>query len=186
MAGRGCAPTPVASEDGGVRLFVAVCPPPHVIERMAALERPTAPGVGWTGPDQWHVTLRFLGEVPDPAPVERALRAVPLPAATATVGPDAEVLGRNVLVLPVAGLDGVAGAVATATAGFGQDDPRPFRGHLTLARRRRGGTALGLLGGRPELGLEATFEVAAVALVRSHLDRAGARYETLAEVPLGT
>jgi RNA 2',3'-cyclic 3'-phosphodiesterase len=169
-----------------MRLFVAVWPPAEVVERIAALERPEVGGVRWTGPDQWHVTLRFLGEVPDPAPVERALRAAtpPLPAAEASLGPDAEVLGRNVLVLPVGGLDPLAAAVAAATAGMGQDDPRPFRGHLTLARRRRGGPPLSRLAGRPEARLGAAFEVTSVALVRSHLDRAGARYETLAEVAL--
>jgi RNA 2',3'-cyclic 3'-phosphodiesterase len=165
-----------------MRLFVAVWPPAAVMDRIAALARPEVAGVRWTGREQWHVTLRFLGEVPDPAPVERALRAAPLPATEAALGPGAEVLGRNVLVLPVAGLDELAGAVAAATADLGQDDPRPFRGHLTLARRRRSGSSLAPLARSGTLSLEAAFPVGAVAVVRSHLDRAGARYETLAEV----
>jgi 2'-5' RNA ligase len=34
-----------------------------VVAQLAALDRPTRPGIRWTTEDQWHVTLRFLGEV---------------------------------------------------------------------------------------------------------------------------
>ena len=40
-------------------------PPPEVVARLAALARPTVEGVRWTTPEQWHVTLRFLGWVDD-------------------------------------------------------------------------------------------------------------------------
>ncbi len=52
-------PSPVRSE----RLFVALALPPPVREALAVLAQPL-PGVTWTRPDQLHVTLRFLGEVP--------------------------------------------------------------------------------------------------------------------------
>ena len=48
-----------------MRLFVAVWPPYEVVNSIAALERPPLPGLRWTTPDQWHVTMRFLGDVDD-------------------------------------------------------------------------------------------------------------------------
>jgi 2'-5' RNA ligase len=131
--------------------------------------------VRWTARAQWHVTLRFLGEVADPAPVAAALEAAHLAACEAVAGPRVIALGRSTVVLPVAGLDALAAGVAAATAGFGAPvGTRPFRGHLTLARVRRG-SVQHLVGG----ALEARFPVDDVRLVRSHLGPAGARYEDL-------
>ncbi|NIR41602.1 MAG: RNA 2',3'-cyclic phosphodiesterase, partial [Actinobacteria bacterium] len=48
------------------RLFVAVWPPPSVVDLLARLPRREEPGVRWTTEAQWHVTLRFLGRA-DPA-----------------------------------------------------------------------------------------------------------------------
>jgi 2'-5' RNA ligase len=59
--------------DRVVRLFVAVWPNEEVTARIAALDRPEVRGLRWTTPDQWHVTLRFLGQVEDPEPVVAAL-----------------------------------------------------------------------------------------------------------------
>src|SRR5947208_13080656 len=47
-----------------LRLFIALTLPPAVRDVLAALAQPL-PGVSWTRPDQLHVTLRFLGEVPE-------------------------------------------------------------------------------------------------------------------------
>ena len=177
-----------------MRLFVAVWPPPWALDAVAALARPEHPGLRWTTPDQWHVTLRFLGEVAEPGPTLRAveagapaLRAVA--AATgpggvrATMGPAVAVLGRHVLVVPVAGLEPLAGAVVAATAGVGEAPPdRPFRGHLTLARARRGAeVGPRALAGAPVQGL---WPVTELTVVRSHLSSGGARYEVVHRVAL--
>ena len=45
------------------RLFVALSLPPAVRDALAALAQPV-PGLAWTRPEQLHVTLRFLGDVP--------------------------------------------------------------------------------------------------------------------------
>lgn len=45
------------------RLFIALSLPLAVREVLAALAQPL-PGVTWTRPDQLHLTLRFLGDVP--------------------------------------------------------------------------------------------------------------------------
>lgn len=177
-----------------MRLFVAVRPPDDVLAALAALARPEHPGLRWTTRDQWHVTLRFLGEVDDPAPVAAALAAAPLAPTEAVVGPEVVALNPRVLCLPVAGLDDLAAAVAAADLpGVGRPpEDRPFRGHLTLARlsrgrgerqgsggpgRRRRRLRLGDLAGTP---LAARFPVRDVRLVRSHLGPTGARYEDLA------
>jgi 2'-5' RNA ligase len=119
--------------------------------------------------------LRFLGEVDDPAPVAAALDAAPLSPASAVVGPQVAVLGRGVLMVPVAGLDDLAAAVTGATRWFGRAPPdRPFRGHLTVARARRGAVR-GLAGE----AVGARFPVEDVRLVRSHPGPDGARYEDL-------
>ena len=45
------------------RLFLALTLPAPVRDALAVLARPM-PGVSWTRPEQLHVTLRFLGDVP--------------------------------------------------------------------------------------------------------------------------
>ncbi|MBI4626401.1 MAG: RNA 2',3'-cyclic phosphodiesterase [Verrucomicrobia bacterium] len=45
------------------RLFVALALPAPVRDALAALAQPL-PGVTWTRPEQLHITLRFLGDVP--------------------------------------------------------------------------------------------------------------------------
>jgi 2'-5' RNA ligase len=158
-----------------MRLFVAVRPPDDVLDIVAGLRRPERAGVRWTTRDHWHATLRFLGEVDDPAPVAAALDAAPLSAAAASLGPRVAVLGRGVLMVPVEGLDDLAAAVTEVTRAFGRPPPdRPFRGHLTVARARRG--AVRDLAGE---AVDVRFPVGDVRLVRSHLGRDGARHEDL-------
>jgi RNA 2',3'-cyclic 3'-phosphodiesterase len=160
-----------------VRLFVAVAPPDDVLDQVATLARPPRPGVRWTTRDQWHVTLRFLGEVADPAPVVAALRGASLPPARMRIGPAVTALGRHVVMLPVGGLEELAAAVHAATAAFGEEEHRPYRGHLTLARVKRGSAAE--LAGE---GFDAEAPVEHVELLRSRLHPDGARYERLAVV----
>jgi RNA 2',3'-cyclic 3'-phosphodiesterase len=156
-----------------VRLFIGILPPGAVLDEVARLRRPERPGVRWTTRDQWHVTLRFLGEVSDPAPVVDALDAAPLARCSAILGPEVTALGRRVVCVPMAGLDDLAAGVVAATAGFGRPpEPRPFHGHLTLARVARG--SLRDLLGEP---ISARFAVRAVRLVRSRLGPQGARYD---------
>jgi RNA 2',3'-cyclic 3'-phosphodiesterase len=166
-----------------VRLFVGVVPPDRVLDEIERLRRPERPGVRWTRRDQWHVTLRFLGEVDDPGPVAAALDAAPLSPCEARLGPRVRALGRQVVCLPVAGLDELAQAVTEATAGFGRPpEDRRFRGHVTLARLRRPARPSGLVGGP----LEDRFPVTDVRLVRSRQADGGSRYEDLHVVHLGT
>ena len=153
---------------------------------MAALERPDLPAVRWTSPEVWHVTLRFLGGVapsvvPGVAGALGGLRS--LAPAVAELGPATRRLGRSVLVLPVAGLAGVAAAVEEALSGAGlPPEERPFRGHLTVARARGRSPLPRGVSGAP---LAARWVVDEVTLVESTLRGAkGSRYEVLERVPL--
>lgn len=171
------------------RLFVAAWPPPAaaaVLSRLPALDEP---GVRRVPAGSWHVTVRFLGEADAGTVIER-LGGAELPAAVARLGPRVVALGGRQLVVPVAGVDRLAAAVRTATAGLGEPDRHRFTGHLTVAHRRPGvasrlagvpvaGAAVG--GGAGESMVE--FEVVEVALVASELRQQGARYETVATFP---
>ena len=159
------------------RLFVAAWPPPPVVGELATLAR-EEPGVRWVRPDQLHVTLHFLGATEPEAVVER-LSEQHLPAAVATLGAKVARLGRDVVMVPVSGLDELAAAVAAALAGSGRPpEPHAFRGHLTIARVRRRGPCSAL--GRH---LSATFPVTEVVLVNSMLTDAGPVYERVATFP---
>jgi len=176
-----------------VRLFIAVRPPEPVLDQVADLvERlrrsALARGddaVRWTTREQWHITLRFLGEVAEPEPVVTVLDQLgssAVGATEATLGPQVEQLGRQVLCLPSGGLDELAAGVVAATAALGQPpDDRAFRGHLTLARIRRRARRSRIVGSDEDqgAGIDARWPVGEVVLVRSHLGRGGPRYEDL-------
>jgi 2'-5' RNA ligase len=173
-----------------VRLFVAVSLPPDVTTLVRDLPRPDLASLRWTTEEQWHITLRFLGEVETPVAVADALREVPEALRAAGID-DVEALlgaatawfrGRKILHVPVTGLDDLARAVEVATApwGEGSDDP-PFAGHLTLARVRQRQTGPANLAGTP---VSAEWTVDEIALMSSTLGPGGSRYGVVAKIPL--
>jgi len=173
-----------------VRLFVAVWPCRDIVTQLAAVPRPPIAGVRWTTEDQWHVTLRFLGEIDGAEPVLAALE----PAATAAA-PVAATLGsatsfvHGMIWATVEGLDLLAGRVIDATAALGAPPgPRPFRGHITLARqnqREQPAATRRALRAAAGVALSGTWTVEALEVVESQLHSRGARYRTVARLPLG-
>lgn len=162
-----------------VRLFVAIVPPREAVDLLARLPRAEVPRVRWTTEEQWHVTLRFLGEC-SADEVVAALRTVAWPPAPeAVLRTDLRSFGRELLYVPVEGVDPLAAAVVSATRGVGAAPPgRPFTGHLTVARARRGGDVRSLA--RPAaLPEEARWRVDEVVLMASELRQAGARYSVV-------
>lgn len=165
------------------RLFVALWPSPEVIEKLRPLERPRVDGLRWTTEDQWHVTVQFLGEAD-----ETAMAAKLTSARWAThpmdvrLGPEVTLLGKEIVCLPASapGLEKLARQVSEVT---GVPRTNRFKGHLTLARARNKTpkAALENLKGTP---FEAGWTADKIALVRSSLNPGGARYETVAEVPV--
>jgi 2'-5' RNA ligase len=176
-----------------VRLFVAVDLPAEVVGHLSGLARPELASLRWTTPEQWHVTVRFLGEVPasdleGAAGLVAALDTVPDALAAAGVGrveaslgpASAWFPGRQVLQVPVAGLDELAGAVALVTGAWG-DEERGFRGHLTLARARARLRGPASLAG---VAVAASWVVAELVLYSSSLGPGGPRYTVLHRVAL--
>lgn len=164
------------------RLFVAIWPPDHVIETLRELPRKDQRGVRFVPPENWHITLRFLGECRIDEASEAVDEAVFEPA-RARLGPAVDLLGTRAVVVPVGGLDDLAAAVDTVTGDLGDvRRPRRFVGHLTLARVKRHHRVGKIVG----LACDAEFDVAEVALVESRLHPSGARYETIATWPVGT
>ena len=161
------------------RLFIAAWPDDAVRAALGGLARPAELDVRYTTPEQWHVTLRFLGTADVGAAVE-VFGTIDGASSTAIAGPVVARLGRDAVVVPVRGLDALAAAARRATAHIGEaPDPRPFHGHLTVARLRSR-AACGIAGAR----LHAEWRVREIALVRSETHPDGARYTTLATRPL--
>jgi RNA 2',3'-cyclic 3'-phosphodiesterase len=145
---------------------------------LRAVPRPEVEGLRWTSAEQWHVTLRFFGEA-DPAVAKRALSGFTAATTVAKVGPETGRFGRRILHVPVAGLAEVARLVTDRTDGVGEPpDRRHFRGHITLARATGAGRGIDLreLTGTP---VEAAWTVDRIALMASHPNPKGARYEVL-------
>ena len=164
-------------------------PPPAVVDILTALERPLRDDLRWTTAGQWHITVAFVGEVDD-GDVMALARGVERAVVPWTTGPDRRAdievvlgpkpvhVGPGVLALPVGGLDDVAAAVRRhlGQRGFSLED-RPFRGHLTLARARRGRRVpTDAVVGR----VEARWPLDSLAVVSSRLGPGGSRYETVA------
>lgn len=185
-----------------MRLFVALNLP-HELRReiydAAAPLRALGLPVRWVDPAQIHLTLKFLGEVPEPevAAVGACIASVarrhePFALRIGGLGgfPSLErprVLWLGVQAPPVLGALQAALEKELEALGFAPED-RPFRPHLTLGRVRtdaRGGSFRGLGERAGALRIDATVAVRTVDLMRSTLDPRGARYDRIAGSPLG-
>jgi 2'-5' RNA ligase len=186
-----------------VRCFVAVDLPPDV--KAAALEladalRRKARSVDarWCSPDQLHVTLAFLGEVPEQRVVDvrdalagSVTRHPPLPLRASGLGVFPGRARPRVVWLGIAddtgALAGVARAVGETLEPLGfRPEARAFRAHVTLARLRSSHGTSALLraldaADAADLG---AWSVPDVVLYRSHLHPRGARYEAVARFAL--
>ncbi|MBN2451193.1 MAG: RNA 2',3'-cyclic phosphodiesterase [Lentisphaeria bacterium] len=180
------------------RLFVAVDIGPEARASLAACGRSVAkafPGARWVRPETMHLTVRFLGDTPlDRAEdlgrilgdAVRGWRPFSCRLRGVGVFPDVR---RPVVVWAGVGegreaLTELAQNIRDALqrGGFGRD-PRPFAAHVTLARIPRGTRV-------DPRAVEAALDAAAprnladvpvrhVALYRSVLTPAGARYQSL-------
>lgn len=175
-----------------MRLFLAVWPPDEVLDAVARVATDLRDGLGrqnqratrWTERQEWHVTLRFLGEVAGPEPVLEAVHAAAPEHAEAQLGLWVQTFGRSVAHLPVTGLDELATQVTGATARLGEPpDDRGFTGHITLARAKRRQKLPRKLPPVPD-GTPVQWLVNEIALVQSHDPPHEPRYETLSVIPL--
>lgn len=189
-----------------LRLFVALDLPDPVREALrsfqAALKRAAGAAsreVKWVDPASVHLTLQFLGWVPEErrAAIEAALanaaaEASPLELRLSGAGAFPTPARPRVLWAGVAGdLEPLRALVRGLGQGFAPlghpPEARPFSPHLTLGRARdpRGSRALAPALARAGPLAPERWRCAEALLFRSHLSPSGARYEPLLRAPLG-
>jgi len=188
------------------RLFVALEPPEAVRRRLGAIAAELRRGaaraadeIRWVEPERIHLTLQFLGAVPEEriAAIERALRlaaGAARPLALEVRGAGGFPNARRPRVL-WAGVEGDLAALGALVADVGRrlgplgfpPEDRPFSPHLTLGRARDGRGAPGLGGGLARAAQVdgAPWRATELVLFESHLSPRGPRYEALARLALG-
>ncbi|MCX7643737.1 MAG: RNA 2',3'-cyclic phosphodiesterase [Rhodobacteraceae bacterium] len=178
-----------------IRCFAAIDLPGPVRDRLAMLSQ-LLPLPRRLPPENLHLTLAFLGEIPEPVAEEAhlsfaAIRAEPFALELRGLG----LFGGGKPRLAYAGvapeprLDRLQAKVEAAARRAGAPvEARRFVPHVTLARFRPGEVeparlehailAVGNFAAGP-------FPVESFALFRSRLGRGGSHYEELARYPLG-
>ena len=183
------------SGDERVRLFVALELPSFVRDALVLWRPSSGRGLRLIDPAALHVTLCFLGWR-----VEREVQPILQACARVAWIPPASLVVDDALWLPprrprvlAVRLRDDGGRLARGQAelsealqagGWYTPEVRPFLAHVTVARvarevRRAPATA-------PAAPPELSFEAARVTLYRSRLSSAGARYEALGTVVLGS
>ena len=195
----------MSADGGNLRLFVAIAVPEEIKARLAALqrkwrERLGGASVSWTRPENFHLTLRFLGDVPSNrlddltgALAGAAAPQAPLKLSVAGLGCFPNSRRPRVLWVGICdeagGLAELARRIVVATDSFScLPAQERFAGHLTLARVRRigGNSSSSIDGFIGETAARAvgSWRAETVELIRSELHPAGSRYTTLARLPL--
>ena len=186
------------------RLFIALEPPPGTRRALALAQatlRQALEGepIRWQSPDKAHLTLRFLGEVPDRdlAAITKAVRegcrrSQPFELATSAFGAFPSRQRPSVLWLGVGGelepLYALVRRLAPLLEGFGSTETGGrFVPHLTLGRVRRPG-------GRTRQRIAEALELEppepnhwradSAVLMESRLSPAGAEYRVLTRAML--
>ena len=184
-----------------MRLFIALNLSEAVrdlVFRAAERLRVEAPGVRWSRPENLHLTIRFLGDMHAEAreKVSGALNAV------ASGAPGISIRFERFGAFPSLSRPRVIwlGVEATSELRLLRDrvqnqleaagierDAGPFRPHVTLGRVKGPGAEINrhLIAGAARPDLRTDVWVQTVDLVRSHLTRAGPRYEILHRATLG-
>lgn len=175
---------------------MAVRPPDEVIAAVGMALGParrSMVGPRWARPEQWHLTLQFLGPVASLPPVTAALETLgALPPFTARLGgAGAFPTTRRARVLWIGTETGGEAVAALARAvngvlgplGYEADRDR-FRSHLTVARLRVPADVTPALAALGDAPVGPAWTVEEVLLYESRLTRQGSHYSVLARVPL--
>src|SRR5215471_14757209 len=187
-----------------MRMFVAIAPPPAVLDEVEAAVaplRPAWPRLRWTGREAWHVTLAFLGEVGEDTAealgprLERAAQRHPcLSLSFRAAGAFPAPRHPRVLWTGIHGdrrtlgaMEALARSVSAGARRAGApppDEGRRFRPHLTLARCREPVNVASLVEALAGYA-GAPWTTAEVHLIRSHPGDPGSPpdYETVGTWP---
>lgn len=133
-----------------IRAFIAINLPEQVTATLCAFQRKLKSIVGvdwvrWTAPEQIHLTLRFLGNIPATSVTELGsvlqevcVNARPFDLIAENFGWFPEGSRPRVLWVGVSGqidvLNQLAEQVTVATANWGELENRKFQAHLTIGR----------------------------------------------------
>lgn len=189
------------------RLFVAITVPDAVREEMLRVQRelqPLAPRgeVRWTKPEQFHLTLRFLGDVSSDrvAGLQESLRtacsgAMPLHLYAQGVGFFPSARSPRVIWIGIADSENrladfqrkIEDAIQAFSAGPGGER---FAGHVTLGRFKQSKWLdINSLTAHVDTMKNSSFgdwTVQEIEIIRSELLATGSRYTRLAAIRLGT
>jgi RNA 2',3'-cyclic 3'-phosphodiesterase len=190
-----------------IRLFVAIPVPAGIRNEMSRVQQVLQPlalrgGVRWTKPEQFHLTLRFLGDVSSNclAALRESVRAVCSGAPRLHLR--AQGVGffpntRSPRVIWIGITDGenrladfqrkIEDAILSFSAGRGGER---FAGHVTLGRFCRAKYRdINVLKATAETIKDSKFgdwTVEEIEIIRSELLATGSRYTVLASIRLGT
>jgi RNA 2',3'-cyclic 3'-phosphodiesterase len=177
---------------------VALKPPENVLDAVAAAVSPARSvreGLRWEHRERYHLTLQFLGPVPELATVVGALAAAawdreafafqlgsagafPKPGRARVVWIGAARGGDDLVAL--------AGVVAGALRPVGfEPDRQAFHPHLTVARLRVPGNVADVLAAIGPEAVGEAFTAGEVLLYQSELSSKGPTYTVLERFPLG-
>jgi len=187
-----------------LRLFVALSVPAEVKERIVAtqhaLKKVAGQGVRWTSPEQFHLTLRFLGSV-DTEKVEGLISALqnacgrfgPLKLRASQIGFFPRPRSPRVIWVGVTDeeerLRLLYSQIQSATNPFTNEGPEDrFKGHVTLGRVKEIGRneadRLEHMATDLSETLFGSWTTRQIELIRSQLSPRGAVYSLVASVPL--
>ena len=192
--------------DDTMRSFVAISLPEGAIRALRRVQDKLKRTLGsqacrWVQPENIHLTLKFLGDIPisDLSRIAGALREscgayAPFEVCLSGLGCFPNLLRPRVLWVGIGGdvaaLSHLQQSVEQALSELGYPpEGRPFSPHLTLARVRNGArradvAALGQTVGTLSLGEVARIPVEHVLLMRSDLRPGGPNYTELAKAEL--
>jgi 2'-5' RNA ligase len=175
------------------RLFVALDLPDDARDELVAWRAGALnhPDLRLVAPEALHVTLAFLGYLPEEE-IERIAAVLPAEAVAPRMHArgvkPVPPRGPRLFALDLADEGGRAAAIQSAVSdslevlGVYEPEKRPFWPHVTLARVRKGARVRRLEAPAPPAE---PWRAEALTLYRSVLRREGARYVPLARLELG-
>jgi len=177
-----------------IRLFTALEIPPHVADRLELLQSGFK-GARWIDRDAFHITLRFIGEVPEDmaGDIDRALSSLRTEPFSVTLDGIGEFGGKKphaiwARVAENPQLMQLQARQENALRRIGlQPDRRKYTPHVTLARMRRGVEQADVMRyiERNNLFCAGPFEVRQFVLMSSRLSQGGGPYIVEREYMLG-
>jgi len=176
-----------------MRLFIGLGIPEHLRMSLAALQG-GIPGARWVKPENYHITLRFLGELSrhQARDIDAALSDLDVPefevalSGVGCFGSKGRVRDVWTGVVPEGALNHLQSKVERACVQEAMPpDRRKFKPHCTLARMRDvpEHACADFMNAHAAFSTM-PFDVERFYLYESHLGREGAHYEVVAEYPL--